>query len=1848
MKKNLLIRLVAGMIIFTFCAMPFYSSIKSEGEKKISQTEGDKALLGSIMDILYSKNIASDFSYPTAMFEHEGILYVSPGEVNASNPIGKMYKYKTSDLSANGSIVIPELSGGKQFCGFTTDGNNIYGVNETDDIFVIDPNTMEITSTITASGLFNAPTMIAYDKERKGFWVATTSETSIYFLDMTGEIVPEERIKIPYTSGISGLAYDDRTEGGPYLWFADGYTFYNQVAQIYRIDLATKTKSDVMKELKTIPGTEGGYNFGGPLYIYGDITLGKNVLTGIIPSGSNYETAVLYGLELEGYPLAATPDAVSEVVATPGANGALTVTLSWKNPTYTLGGTEMQALKNVKVYRDDETGVIKTYNAPAVGASMTFEDEVSAAKLYTYKIVAENTSGVGLESKVKVYIGQDKPLPVTNLVLTEEDGNARISWTAPTGGINGGYINFNNLKYNVVRLPDNADIASGISETTFLDETLPGLAYYSYVVTARTVTGYSEPTTSNELQIGDNLELPWEESFDEESSFKLWTKINTLGSNGTEWLYDKSTGNLAPSVNLNHSNKIGRDAWLISPPFNLEAGKAYRLLWEDRSSYWGAQSYEVTMGTAPTVVGQTSVLEKMDLPKDQGFTEKETIITITTAGSYYIGWHSKLPKATSTWGSDLHIDNIRLEEVSGIELDAVSLTGPSMPSVNRENVYHVTVKNWGGSTATGFEVSLIDESNQELAKLTYNDELLANAVTKVSIPWIPTEVGEKTIRGKVYIAEDIKPSNDITTGLSVNVQAQEFLGIEIGYGSEWERMPFDYYNSFSTIQTIYYEDEINAVGLIEAVKYTNNFQSGAVGERPIKIYMSITDKEDLSTSWETKEAVLVYDGVFNFEGGENSYTINLQKPFQYPGGNLLITTIRPDERYFGMFDLFKCSRSTEHPERTRKYSSNDKIDFDFTQTGVVSDIYANVILMTNANVGILSGVVTDKNGAIAGATLSVEGSNISVTTDNEGKYTCVAEAGSYNLIVSKLGYKTQTKAVTVAKGDNLTEDFTLLAIEGVKVSGEVKSESNIAVENAVIQLNGYNDYTTTTDSEGKFTIENVYVNEEYELSVEKSGYVKKGSSVAVLLSDIELPTIVLSSCNNPTVRDLSATADVYNVGLSWSHPKAIDGRYAEPLYAANDSVVTSVGAAINGLDWSEVYETDILAYKINKSMGVSIADDFVLSEDATVTDIDFYAFVESAKETSIGGVYVQIYDGKPGAGGQVIWGDLVTNRLEIDEYIGCYRVKEQSVAGLTDRNCSISRVKAGIYKTLTAGTYWIEVTFESSVATKEVLVVPCTAKGHRVEGNAMLNDLGTWIPAPALATMEGNLGLAFLVNGVPEGENYITNYKIYRDNTLVGMTPHFQYDYSNIVSGQGTYNYEVAAIWNNECESARASVSVTVEQNPCELAINDFPYYENFEDGLSSCWKHEILNGGDSWKIGQGTGTMQGTPTLAHSGTRNLRYSTIGNEDKARITMPMMDISELEKPYLSFYHAQNVWGSNQDILRIYYKKGVDGELVKLVEYTQNIAQWTHRVIELPAEAKSDELYIVFEGESHNGYGLLLDDIAVMDDGCYPVTDFTVQQVLEYVLLTWIEPGVPNTTYTLKRDGKVIASNLTADGYVDGNIEDGKTYEYCLQVDYKDKDCGDFEPVCANITVKIDECPPITDISIERLSVHSIIVRWEMEESEDIDYFVIGFDGTALGTVAGSSRDVGLNVTGVQPGYHDICVTARYKNRSCLNSEPICIRKWIGEGYDSIDEVSNEPEIKVYPNPVKDGYVKVEGENISKIDIMTIGGNLLGTNQCVEGEMEHTVYLTGYAEGVYLLKVYTLDGKSTIKKIIISK
>ena len=164
------------------------------------------------------------------------------------------------------------------------------------------------------------------------------------------------------------------------------------------------------------------------------------------------------------------PSAPDYITATPDPSGALSCELQWYNPLLDFAGEILTELNEMILYRGDE--VIYTDSSPEIGAFATFTDNVSEPGMYDYYVHGINSAGEGPFALTEVWVGEDVPGIVTDLLLEIVDNQAYITWTNPTTGLHGGSFNQPIIGYVIVRDDGEVFMLDGIN-TEYTDSSVP-------------------------------------------------------------------------------------------------------------------------------------------------------------------------------------------------------------------------------------------------------------------------------------------------------------------------------------------------------------------------------------------------------------------------------------------------------------------------------------------------------------------------------------------------------------------------------------------------------------------------------------------------------------------------------------------------------------------------------------------------------------------------------------------------------------------------------------------------------------------------------------------------------------------------------------------------------------------------------------------------------------------------------------------------------------------------------------------------------------------------------------------------------------------------------------------------------------------------------------------------------------------------------------------------------------------------------------------------------------------------------------------------------------------------------
>ncbi len=298
-----------------------------------------------------------------------------------------------------------------------------------------------------------------------------------------------------------------------------------------------------------------------------------------VPQSGNYRISYrAYGVALRvddivltDIGFAGAPAAVSDLVATAAADLSLSADISFVTPTQTSTGGALTALSKVELYRGED--LINTYEAPALGATLTWTDAAAQAGYNTYRVIAYADDKVGTEASVTVYVGPDTPKAVTALTVAAVADGFALSWTAPTkGAVLNSDLDASALTYTITRVVGDAEtvVATGVAETSYTDAFAPAeLTKISYKVVANYHGTTSEATASSSL-IAGKASLPFEDSFAGKTLNEYWT----IDTNTSSYVWTP----VSTASRLNASPVDGDGGMLFYNSYSSSGGNYCRLI----------------------------------------------------------------------------------------------------------------------------------------------------------------------------------------------------------------------------------------------------------------------------------------------------------------------------------------------------------------------------------------------------------------------------------------------------------------------------------------------------------------------------------------------------------------------------------------------------------------------------------------------------------------------------------------------------------------------------------------------------------------------------------------------------------------------------------------------------------------------------------------------------------------------------------------------------------------------------------------------------------------------------------------------------------------------------------------------------------------------------------------------------------------------------------------------------------------------------------------------------------------------------------------------------------------------
>jgi len=350
--------------------------------------------------------------------------------------------------------------------------------------------------------------------------------------------------------------------------------------------------------------------------------------TEVLKFQNNEQFSSLYSEDNEA--VSDAPGSVKDLKLTYDENGSLTGNITFSVPTTTYGGASFDSgTLNVWLDGVNQKGVEAT-----AGDKITMPVSLTDGNHYI-AVNMKNESGFSPMSTVYQYAGYDTPVKSSNVrfVSNKSVGKDTVTWMAPDSGVNSGYIDKANLKYNIVRMPDSVTVATNYAMNSYIEDIPKVMHNYSYRVYAINKDKTGAYAESNSIISGNSFTIPYSQDFTKTSTLNDFFTIVDNNKDNNTW------HNGYGLVRIDISKYTGNgDDWLITPPITLVKGNKYRYTVNLKTFSEGyPENFKVCVGTNPKDLSTFKVVDdvnKYECYSD--YTDHNSDFIIDKDGDYYV------------------------------------------------------------------------------------------------------------------------------------------------------------------------------------------------------------------------------------------------------------------------------------------------------------------------------------------------------------------------------------------------------------------------------------------------------------------------------------------------------------------------------------------------------------------------------------------------------------------------------------------------------------------------------------------------------------------------------------------------------------------------------------------------------------------------------------------------------------------------------------------------------------------------------------------------------------------------------------------------------------------------------------------------------------------------------------------------------------------------------------------------------------------------------------------------------------------------------------------------------------
>lgn len=465
------------------------------------------------------------------------------------------------------------------------------------------------------------------------------------------------------------------------------------------------------------------------------------------------------------------PAPVADLTVTPGEYGALTATVKFTTPNMSIVGNPITSLTSAVIMRDGAT--VKTFTNPAVGAQLTYEDNLPKGGNVTYTVVCSNSIGTGLEASATAFIGVDTPAAPAwaSVVETATPGEVLITWEAVTTDINGTPLLPGQVTYEVATYNAGWVTFSGeLSGTSFTYQAVDAgqQRFVQYAVFAKTANGYGGGAATSLIPVGTpytSFELS-----NEDDLSKYIVSINSAGGGVWAACNDYTLDDMASAdydnwylgMKATYLNQFGSlFTGYISFKGKVNPGLTfyvYNIEDEDNAD-------ENTIATGVKVKDETEwTIVNTTVMKDgaPGWFKVTVDLSAYAGKVVQLQWLGIAKTFAYTF-----MDGIKVVSLHHDDLAAESISAPAKANTGAEYNVNVIVANAGANNASAYSVELY--ANDKLVD-TRSESALATGARKTFTfgqTMSPVATSPVVYYAKVIYANDQDASNNRTASATV-------------------------------------------------------------------------------------------------------------------------------------------------------------------------------------------------------------------------------------------------------------------------------------------------------------------------------------------------------------------------------------------------------------------------------------------------------------------------------------------------------------------------------------------------------------------------------------------------------------------------------------------------------------------------------------------------------------------------------------------------------------------------------------------------------------------------------------------------------------------------------------------------------------------------------------------------------------------------------------------------------------------------------------------------------------------------------------------------------------------------